>query len=152
MIKNIILAILGISGFVWLFSSNTPWQDLAEMYRTETKAPDVFTIAENQRISFKRIQENKSGILALTNLGLGVSEAGLYLADSSFPLLSAQFFPPLLIPWSDIIYRRNLGTGSYSFDLGVPPITRFSIKSETLDRLEENYGESIFKRKLGEPK
>ena len=148
------MAILGISGFIWLFSTNTPWQTLAKIYRTERGVPGTFLIAKNQRISLRNI--NTSGSLALTSLGIGVLDDGLYLSDSSFLLLSDKFFPTLLIPWTDITYRRittrNFSHREYyTFDLGNPKIVSFSLKADMVEQLEQNYGESIFLKKLGEP-
>ena len=152
-IVKIIFVIASIFTFTWWFSSNNGWQDLVEIYRTEISIPDTFLIAENQRITFKR--ENKSGVLSLTNLGIGVSDYGLYLSDSSIPYFSDILFPPLLIPWADVAYREIAATDSlaeyYTFYLGNPRITRFSISSNTFRRLEQDYGEPIFINKLGEP-
>ena len=153
-IKNIIFAILGISGFVWLFSTQTPWQALAKKYRTEKAIPDTSAVAQNQRVSFKGI--NTNGSLALVGLVLGVSEDGLYLANASLPLFSEQFFPALLIPWSDITYRKIIpedffhNQNYYTFYLGNPQIASFSVSSETIEQLERDYGEPIFSNKLGD--
>lgn len=151
-IKNILCAILGISGFVWQFS-NSPWQDLAKIYQIEKKIPDTFAIAQNQRIILKR--ENNRGSLALTGLGIGVSDEGLYLSSDSFPLFSDKFFPALLIPWSDVAYRKKASRNSvagyyYTFYLGNPIIANFWVNSETIEKLERDYGEPIFFNKLGE--
>jgi hypothetical protein len=152
LIRNVIFIIAGIFTLSWFISDSGGWSELAEKYRTENSLPETFLIAENQRISFK--SENKSGVTSLTNLGIGVSDYGLYLSNSSF-FAPLNLSPALLIPWSDIAYRKIAATNSlreyYTFYLGNPRIVRFSINSDTIDRLEQDYGESIFVNKLGEP-
>ena len=87
-------------------------------------------------------------------MGIGVSDYGLYLSHAwiADPFNS---FPALLIPWSDIDYRKiasaNSSRGYYTFYLGKPRIVRFSLNADTVDKLEQDYGESIFVNKLGEP-
>ena len=150
--KNVFFIIGGIFTLSMLISDFGGWRELAEKYRTENSLPKTFLIAENQRITFKR--ENKSGVSSLTNLGIGVSDYGLYLSNSSFPD-PLNLSPALLIPWSDIAYRKIAATNPlreyYTFYLGNPRIVRFSINSDTIDRLEQDFGESIFMNKLGEP-
>ena len=151
LIGNIIFAIAGIFAFYWLMSSGS-WQELAEQYKTEDSLPKTFLITENQRISFSR--ENNSSSTAFTNLGIGVCDYGLYLSNSSFPD-PLNRFPALLIPWSDIAYRKVSATNSlkeyYTFYLGNPRIVRFSLNGETINKLQQDYGEPIFDNKLGEP-
>ena len=150
LIRNIIIAFTGIFAFYWFLSDF--WQELAEKYITEDSLPKTFIVTENQRISFKR--ENKSSATVLTKLGIGVSNYGLYLSNSGFPHPLIRF-PRLLIPWSNINYRKIAATNSlreyYTFYLGNPQIVRFSLNSDTIVRLEQDYGESIFINKLGEP-
>ena len=151
-VKDILFALAGISAFIWLFAYNNAWRDLAELYRTENSKPNTFLIADNQRISF--VRENKSGSLALVNLGIGVLDRGLYLTSSEIPFFS-YIQPALLIPWSDINYRLipsgNSSAEYYTFYLGDPRLARFSINSETIRKLERDYGEPIFLNKLGVP-
>ena len=150
LIKNILFAFTGIFAFYWFMPDFGGWQELAEKYRTERTLPKTFLITENQRITFKR--EHKSGVAALTSLGIGVSDYGLYLSNPSFPD-PLNRFPPLLIPWSDIAYRKIAATNSlneyYTFYLGNPQIVRFSLYGNTIDKLEQDYGEPIFRNKLG---
>lgn len=150
LIRNIIFAITGIFVLYWFMSSD--WQELAEKYRIEHNLPKTFLITENQRITFKR--ENKNGSTAFTNLGIGVCDYGLYLSNPSFPD-PLNRFPALLIPWSDIASRKVAATNSseeyYTFYLGNPRIVRFSLNGETIFKLEQDYGEPIFRNKLGEP-
>lgn len=152
LIINIIFAITGIFAFYWFMSSAGGWQELAEKYRTEHSLPKTFLITENQRISLTT--ENKSSGMALTGLGIGVSDYGLYLSNPSFPD-PLNRFPALLIPWSDVAYRKVAATNSlteyYTFYLGNPRMVRFSLNADTISKLEQDYGESIFKNKLGEP-
>ncbi|WP_222427323.1 hypothetical protein, partial [Hyella patelloides] len=58
-------------------------------------------------------------------------------------------------PWADISYRKIAATNSlneyYTFYLGNPRMVRFSLNTDTINKLEQDYGESIFKNKLGEP-
>lgn len=151
LIKNILFAFAGIFAFYWFMSDFGGWQELAEKYRTENSLPKTFLITENQRTTFKR--ENKSGVTSLTNLGIGVSDYGLYLSNSSFPD-PLNRFPALLIPWLDVAYRKIAATNSlneyYTFYLGNPRIVRFSLDKDTIDKLEQDYGEPIFRTKLGE--
>ncbi|VEP16013.1 hypothetical protein H1P_3970008 [Hyella patelloides LEGE 07179] len=35
--------------------------------------------------------------------------------------------------------------------MGNPRMVRFSLNTDTINKLEQDYGESIFKNKLGEP-
>ena len=154
LIKGIIFLFGGIFGLYWFMSDISGWQELLAKYRTESKLPRTFLITENQRISFTR--ENKNGGAAFPNLGIGVSDYGLYLSQSSIPLDPLDRFPALLIPWSDVAYRKVAAISSYSeeyykFYLGNPRIVRFSLNRETISKLEEDYGESIFRNKLGEP-
>ena len=152
LIRDILFAITGIFAFYWLMSSAGGWQELAEKYKTEHSLPKTFLITENQRIAFSR--ENKSSGTAFTSLGIGVSDEGLFLSNSGFPD-PLNRFPALLIPWSDVAYRKVASTNSlreyYTFYLGNPRIVRFSLNGETINKLEQDYGEAIFRSKLGEP-
>ncbi|MEL6931263.1 MAG: hypothetical protein AAFO95_21975 [Cyanobacteria bacterium J06600_6] len=124
---------------------------MAEKYQTENNLPQTFLVTENQRISFTR--ENKSGSASFPNLGIGVSDDGLFLSQPSISIDPLDRFPALLIPWSDITYRRisvsNYLGGYYRFYLGNPRIVRFSLNGETINKLEQDYGEPIFRNKLG---
>ena len=151
-IRFIFIATTGLFSISWLISLGA-WNDLAEKYRTDDSLPRTFFTTENQHITFKR--ENKSGVSSFDSLGVGVSDQGLYLSyTASLPDLF-NFFPALLIPWSDIAYRKitsaNSSRGYYTFYLGKPRIIRFSLNADTIDKLETEYGESIFVNKLGEP-
>ena len=152
-IRGIIFLFGGIFTLYWFISDFAGWQELSEKYRTESKLPRTFLITENQRIIFNR--ENKNGSAAFPNLGIGVLDSGLYLSQSSISLDPLNRFPALLIPWSDIVYRKvastNSSTGYYTFYLGNPRIVRFSLNGETIEKLERDYGEPIFSNKLGEP-
>ena len=152
LIKNILFAIVGICVFYWFMADVGGWRELAEKYRTEHNLPKTFLITENQQIVFKR--ENKSGVAALTSLGIGVSDYGLYLSNPSFPD-PLNLCPALLIPWSDVAYRKVAATNSlreyYTFYLGNPRMVRFSLNKDTINKLEQDYGEPIFSNKLGEP-
>ena len=151
--KTILFLIIGFPVFFWLLSSRSGWQELAEKYEADRSIPDTFYLEVNQRISFKH--ETKSGSTSLTRLGIGVSDDGFYLTMSAIPLIGDRLFPPLLIPWSDISYRRNPSNSSssiyFTFYLGNPRITSFSLNQDTIARLEADYGEPIFLNKLGEP-
>lgn len=151
--KNILFIIIGISAVTWLVSSGGGWQELAEKYKTEDNLPRTFLVTENQRINFS--SENKSSSMALDRLGIGVLDYGLYLSSSSTFVPLNFLLPTLLIPWSDISYRKIAATNSlneyYTFYLGNPRIARFSLNAETINKLEQDYGESIFRNKLGEP-
>ena len=151
-IKNIILGIFAFSFLMWLVSSGSGWLELAAKYRTED-IPDVFYLEENQRISFKH--ENKTGGTALTKLGLGVSDYGLYLSNSSIPFLFGALFPALFIPWTDIAYDKsrnsNSSADSFTFYLGKPRVCKFSINANAINTLERDYGQEIFLNKLGQP-
>ncbi|MEM7757425.1 MAG: hypothetical protein AAF298_04745 [Cyanobacteria bacterium P01_A01_bin.40] len=153
LIRGIIFLFGGIFVFYWLMSDVAGWQELSEKYRTESKLPRTFLVTENQRIIFNR--ENKNGSAAVTSLGIGVSDNGLYLSQPSMSIDPLDRFPALRIPWSDIGYRKvaatNSSRGYYTFYLGNPRIVRFSLKVETIDKLEQDYGEPILRNKLGEP-
>lgn len=153
LIKGIFFLFTGIFTLYWFMSDFGGWQDLSEKYRTASNLPKTFLIAENQRISFTK--ENKNGSAAFTNLGIGVSDYGLYLSQPSMSFDPLDRFPALLIPWSDIAYRRIAAANSlreyYRFYLGNPRIVRFSLNGETINKLEQDYGEPIFRNKLGEP-
>ena len=153
LIRSIIFLFTGVFALYWFMSDFGGWQDLSKKYRTESKLPRTFLITENQRISFSR--ENKNSSAAFPNLGIGVSDYGLYLSHSSISFDPLDRFPALLIPWSDITYRRVAATNSlkeyYTFYLGNPSIVRFSLYGKTINKLEQDYGESIFRNKLGEP-
>ena len=151
LIKNILFLFTGIFALYWFLSDS--WQELAEKYKTEHSLPNTFLIIDNQRISFRC--ENKSSSSAFTQLGIGVSDYGLYLSNPSLPD-PLNRFPALSIPWSDIAYRRVASTNSlgeyYTFYLGNPRIVRFSINADSINKLEQDYGERIFINKLGEPR
>jgi|GEM_PF-3513199 len=153
LIIDILVAITGIFAFYWFMSDFGGWQELAEKYKTEDSLPRTFLVTENQRITFHR--ENKSGVTSLSSLGIGVSDYGLYLSNPEF-LDPLNRFPALLIPWSDVAYRKvTSSTNSlkeyYTFYFGNPRMVRFSINADTIARLEQDYGEPIFRNKLGEP-
>ena len=145
--------IVGFPLVSWWISSLGGWQELAEKYKTEQRVPDAFYIEENQRIIFKH--ETKNGSTALGRLGIGVSDSGLYLTSPSIPFTPDSIFPPLLIPWTDISYRKNTRNSSssetFTFYLGNPRITRFSLNIAAIEILEADYGSAIFSNKLGEP-
>ena len=153
LIRGIVFLFGGIFALYWFMSDFSGWQELSEKYRTASNLPRTFLITENQRISFTR--ENKSGSAAFPNLGIGVSDDGLYLSQSSMFIDPLDRFPALLIPWSDVGYRRvaaaNYSGGYYTFYLGNPRIVRFSLNGETINKLERDYRESIFRNKIGEP-
>ena len=151
-LKIILSLAIGIPFVFWLISAGSGWQDLAEKYKTDLGVPNTFYLEENQRIIFKREPENGSAA-TLARLGFGVSDLGLYLANSSFPLFDS-IFPPLLIPWTDISYGQNYRNGSlvsFTFYLGNPRIASFSLNIAAIEKLEADYGEPIFLNKLGEP-
>jgi len=152
LVRNIIFAAAGIFGFYWLMSSAGGWDELAEKYKTDHNLLETFLITENQRISFS--SETKSSGMALTRLGIGVSDDGLYLSNPIFPDF-LNFVPTLLIPWADIAYRKIAATSSlneyYTFYLGNPRIARFSLNGDTIALIEQDYGEPISINKLGEP-
>lgn len=152
-IRGIFFLFTGIFALYWFMSDVSGWQELTEKYRTESNLPKTFLITENQRISFTR--ENKSGSAAFPNLGIGVSDDGLYLSQPSISLDPLDRFPALLIPWSDIAYRRIAATNYsgeyYTFYLCHPRIVRFSLNGETINKLQQDYGEPIFRNKLGDP-
>ena len=151
LIRNILFIFTIIFALYCFISAG--WQELAEKYRTESELPRTFLITENQRITFN--SETKNISTSLPNLGIGVSDSGLYLSHPSISLDPLDRFPALLIPWSDIAYRRIAATNSlreyYTFYLGNPRMVRFSLNGETINKLEQDYGESIFRNKLGEP-
>ncbi|MEM8677048.1 MAG: hypothetical protein AAGF83_24820 [Cyanobacteria bacterium P01_G01_bin.67] len=153
LIRGIIFLFTGVFALYWFMSDISAWQKLSEKYRTESKLPRTFLITENQRIIFKR--ENKNGSAAFANLGIGVSDDGLYFSQPSMSIDPLNRFPALLIPWSDIAYRKvaaaNYSAEYYTFYLGNPRIVRFSLNGETINKLEQDYGEPIFRNKLGEP-
>ncbi|MEL6438631.1 MAG: hypothetical protein AAFQ80_05165 [Cyanobacteria bacterium J06621_8] len=150
LIRNILFVAGGI--FIFYYFMSDMWQELAERYKTEHSLPKTFLITDNQRISFR--EENKSRGTAFTQLGIGLCDSGLYLSQPNFfdPL---SRFPALLIPWSDIAYRKVASNkslnGYYTFYIGNPRIVRFSLNGDTINKLEQDYGESIFSNKLGEP-
>ena len=153
LIKNILFAIIVIFVVTWLTSSAGGWKELSEKYKTEDNLPNTFLVTENERITFK--SENKAGVISLSDLGIGILDYGLYLSNSSMLFPLTLFVPNLLIPWDDIFYRKIAATESsneyYTFYLGNPRITRFSISSNIIKKLEQDYGEAIFRNKLGEP-
>ena len=153
LIKNTLFAIIGIFAVTWLVSSAGGWKELSEKYKTEDNLPRTFLVTENERITFK--SENKGGVISLSSLGIGILDHGLYLSASSMLLPLNLFLPTLLIPWTDISYRKIDARESlneyYTFYLGNPKITRFSISSNTINKLEQDYGEAIFRNKLGNP-
>ena len=151
--KNILFIFFGLFAVTWFVSSGGGWQELAKFYRTEQSLPKTFLLTENQRITFKR--ENKSGVMSLNGLGIGLLDYGFYLSSASVFAPLNMLMPTLLIPWSDIAYRKIAATNFlneyYTFYLGNPRIVRFSINADTINKLEQDYGESIFINKLGEP-
>ncbi len=151
-IRFIFIAITGLLSISWLISRGG-WNDLAEKYKTDNGLPNTFLTTKDQHITFKR--ENKSGVSSFDSLGVGVSDQGLYLSYTGTLPNLLNSFPALLIPWSDIAYRKiasaSSSRGYYTFYLGKPRIVRFSLNADTVDKLEQDYGESIFRNKLGEP-
>jgi hypothetical protein len=151
LIKNILFVFTGIFAFYWFMSEYSGWHELSAKYRTENSLPKTFLVIKNQRITF--IRENKSISASFTGLGIGVSDYGFYLSNSSFPDPLNRFLP-LLIPWCDIAYRKITAINSlnkyYTFYLGNPRIVRFSLNENTINKLEQDYGESILRNKLGE--
>ena len=152
-LQIILFLLFGIPLIFWIISAGSGWQKLAARYATDCSVPDAFYLESDRRIIFK--SESISGNAALTQLGIGVLDEGLYLTMSAIPLVSDLIFPPLLIPWNDISYRRNTSNSSssiyFTFYLGNPRITSFSLNQDTIARLEADYGEPIFLNKLGEP-
>ncbi|WP_319423331.1 hypothetical protein [Pleurocapsa sp. FMAR1] len=135
---------------LWLISSFGGWQELSKKYQTENSPPTAFYKNINQRVSFRH--EQKSGSLSLSNLCIGVSDEGLYLAVTSpFNIL----YPSLLVSWNDIAYRQGTNSNSsdnyFTFYLGNPYITSFPLGLDVIEKLSEDYGEPIFLNKLGEP-
>ncbi len=151
-IRGIFLLFTSIFALYLFTSDVSGWQELTEKYQTEDSLPKTFLITENQRIIFN--SETKNVSTSLPNLGIGVSDYGLYLSQPSFPD-PLDRYPALLIPWSDIAYRKVAATNYsgeyYTFYLGNPRIVRFSLNADTINKLEQDYREPIFRNKLGEP-
>ena len=154
LIKNFVFFGIAFYAFTWFSYLNSDLKLLAEKYETEDSLPQTFLVVENQRISFSG--ENKGGSMTLSQIGIGLTDYGLYLSRPIFLIFIFNFFPSaLLIPWSDISYRKvtanNYSDGYYTFYLGNPRMVRFSLSADTIERLERDYGEPIFRNKLGEP-
>ena len=110
LIKNLLFVGVSMYAITGLFYFNSAWKELAEKYGTEDNLPKTFLFTQNQRISF--ISESKIGSMSLTSIGIGVLEYGLYISKPGTFFLLGTFFPSaLLIPWSDIAYRKIAATG-----------------------------------------
>ena len=143
--QNWILLIVGIIFLFWLFSLFSSWKELSGKYKTEQCSPGTFLI--NQVGSFRR---NKTSISSIRGLYIGVSDEGLYL---SVPFLDV-ILPSLLIPWDKITYRKvieNFREEYLIFYFGNPQITSLKLTSSVVEKLEEDYGEPILKKQLGDP-
>ena len=150
-IQNFLLFITGLIFFLRWLSLSSGWKELSKKYKTEKCSPDTFIIVQQGVFVHNTRNTMISSNTVIRPLGIGVSDEGLYLSES-YPM--DIFFPPLLIPWNEIIYRKvieNFRGKYFIFYLGNSQITSLKLASSVVKKLEQSYGEPIFKNRLGDP-
>ncbi len=130
------IIITGLIFFLYWLSLSSGWKELSKKYQTEQCSPDTFiTIQQGVFVDNTR-NTMISGSTVIKLLGIGVSDEGLYLSQSS-PM--DVFFPPLLIPWDEITYRKvieNFREEYFIFYFGNPQITSLKLTSSVVEKLE----------------
>ncbi|MEM8718582.1 MAG: hypothetical protein AAGE84_04640 [Cyanobacteria bacterium P01_G01_bin.39] len=136
---------MGIAGLIfllWMFSRVSDWNKLAENYKIEKCFPSIFV--KNQQVTFQN--SNNFVATVIRPLNIEISDEGIYFFKSS---LKDIFSLSSLIPWSEIEYQPSYND-KYIFYMGNPVITCLRIYTNTIKKLEQEYGKPIFSNKLGE--
>lgn len=124
-------------------------RELFEKYRVDECCPQTFI--PNQQGIFINTDSDR-GVVVIRPLSVGVSEKGLYLFQ---PFPYNILFPSLFIPWKDIEYQRPTEevnrNNPHTFYLSNLQMTSLRLYPNTIQKLEESYGEPIFYKNLGEP-
>ena len=145
-IGQLLLTIIAIFGGFWLVVSISGWGELAQKYRTDEIPRTLIEIKQGL------LRGIPNGSIK-TPLKVGVTDKGLYLAPSLFPF--DFFMSPVLIPWNQIltwkVFNLNSSQEYYKLHLGNPEVIIFQLNGDVRRELENQYGETIFFNKLGNP-
>ncbi|VEP15623.1 conserved hypothetical protein [Hyella patelloides LEGE 07179] len=133
------IVVISILGFGFLLAYE-PWFKLSKDFGSSVEPPE-------------KILEQQSCILGNTNIGgflnIGIAEQKLYLSHKS-PL--SYIIKPLLIELNAITKIEPCVTpflnSSYKFFIGEPNITTLILSQELIEKLEKDYGETIFSNEL----
>lgn len=143
LIVKLLLLLTGTYILYDFFDTRTGWKELSKEYKAKESLPNTFIIK-------RTVYMNK---VSVKGLHIGVSDNGLFL---SYPSPIDLFSPALLISWHDISYgevvNRNFRTvDSLVLKLGNPPISSLELSINDIERIHEDYGETIIFKRLGDP-